>query len=211
MFRKAVFSNRNFITACILTLAVGIYLIIDSCIVGRNEFFLMLNKDLGKPADYFFSYWTNLGDGIIWIVVALIFFLYRKNKFPLLIAAILFSTLLTQVTKNYAFPAEPRPTAAIQDITHIHTVPGVELHTAYSFPSGHTTTAFTIYLLACLCIRRNWIIPVGFLYAILVGYSRIYLAQHFPLDVGGGMIASLITILISLYIQQQWEKREPQI
>ena len=211
MFTKPAFSNRNFIAAFIATLAVGLYLIIDSFIVGRNEFFLVLNKDLGKAADYFFSFWTNLGDGIIWIVVAAIFFIYQRNKLPLLIAAILVSTLITQLTKNYVFPAEPRPTAAIQDIQRIHTVPGVELHTAYSFPSGHTATAFTIFLLACLFVRRSWIVPVGFVYAILVGYSRIYLAQHFPLDVGGGMITALITISISLAIQQQWEKRKPQI
>lgn len=211
MFTKAAFSNRNFITAFIFTLGVGLYLIIASFITGRNEFFLMLNRDLGKSADYFFSFWTNLGDGIIWIVVAVLFFIFQKNKLPLLIAAIIVSTLITQLTKNYIFPAERRPTAAIQDISLIHTVPGVELHTAYSFPSGHTATAFTIYLLASLFIRKRWIIPVGFVYALLVGYSRIYLAQHFPLDVGGGMITSLITILISIYIQQQWEKRKPQI
>lgn len=211
MFTKTAFSNRNFITAFIFTLAVGLYLIIDSFITGRNEFFLMLNKDLGKSADYFFSFWTNLGDGIIWIAVAALFFVFRKNKLPLLVAAIIVSTLITQLTKNYIFPAEPRPTAAITDINLIHTVPGVELHTAYSFPSGHTATAFTIYLLASLFIRKRWIIPVGFVYALSVGYSRIYLAQHFPLDVGGGMITALITMLISIYIQQQWEKTRPQI
>ena len=202
--------NKTFITACILTLAVGLYLIIDSWIVGKNELFLMMNADFGKTADLIFSYWTNLGDGVIWVAVAVLFFIYKRNKLPLLIAAILVSTLITQLTKNYIFTAEPRPTAAIADLSRIHTVPGVELHTAYSFPSGHTATAFTIYLLACLFIRRRWIIPVGFLCAIMVGYSRIYLAQHFPLDVGGGMIASLITIFISLLIQKQWEKKEPQ-
>lgn len=200
--------NKTFITACILTLAVGLYLIIDSCIAGKKELFLMMNADLGKTADLFFGYWTNLGDGIVWVAVAVLFFIYRRNKFPLLIAAILVSTLITQLTKNYVFPAEPRPTAAIQDLGRIHIVPGVELHTAYSFPSGHTATAFTIYLLACLFIRRSWMIPVGFLYAMLVGYSRIYLAQHFPLDVGGGMIVALITIFISLFIQKQWEGKE---
>ena len=203
-------SNRNFLTAFVLTLATALYLFIDSFIVGKNAFFLMLNTNLGKAADFFFSYWTNMGDGVIWIVVAALFFIYRKNKIPLLIAAILVSTLITQLTKNYLFPAEPRPIAAIKDISRIHTVPGVELHTAYSFPSGHTATAFTIYLLACLLIRRTWISPVGFMYAILVGYSRIYLAQHFPLDVGGGMIAALITIMVSLLIQKEWDKRKPQ-
>jgi membrane-associated phospholipid phosphatase len=45
------------------------------------------------------------------------------------------------------------------------------------------------------------------LYAVLVGYSRIYLAQHFPLDVGGGMLTAVITILVAVFIQNIWEAR----
>ena len=56
-------------------------------------------------------------------------------------------------------------------------------------------------------IREKWILPVGLLYALLVGYSRIYLAEHFPLDVGGGMITAVISVWLSVYIQQIWEKR----
>ncbi len=204
MFKKI--KNRNFTIGIILTMIIGLYLIADSFIIGRNAFFLLLNTDLGNTADLFFKLWTNLGDGVVWVIVGVLFFIYRKNKFPLLIAAILVSTLLTQITKIYIIPAEPRPTAAIADMGLIHTVPGVELLRAYSFPSGHTATAFTIFLLGCLLIRKKWVIPVGFVYALLVGYSRIYLAQHFPLDVGGGMIAAVITVLFSIVIQKRFEK-----
>ena len=103
MFIKPTFSKRNFITAFILTLTIGLYLVIDSFIIGRNEFFILLNKDLGKTADLFFSYWTNLGDGAIWIVIATLFFIYRKHKLPLLITAIVVSTLITQLTMNFVF------------------------------------------------------------------------------------------------------------
>jgi membrane-associated phospholipid phosphatase len=197
--------NKNFIIGIILTLAVGSYLVIDSFIIGRNAFFLLINDDLGGAADFFFKYWTNLGDGAVWVVVAVLFFIYRKKKIPLLIAAILFSTILTQVTKIYIVPAEPRPTVAITGYD-IHTVPGVELHTAYSFPSGHTATAFTIFLLACLFIKKRWMVFAGFFCAILVAYSRVYLAQHFPLDLGGGMAVAVATILLSLLVQRSWEK-----
>lgn len=200
-------NNKNFQIGFALTLATALYLVINSLVTGKNAFFLQLNTDLGPIADTFFRYWTNLGDGLVWIAIAILFFIYRKNKFPLLIAAILVSTLITQLTKNYVFPEEPRPTAAIADINAIHTVPGVELHTAYSFPSGHTGTAFTIFLLACLLMKKRWVVPVGFVYALLAGYSRIYLAQHFPLDVGAGMITALCTVLISFFIQERWERK----
>lgn len=198
--------NRNLVIGVVLTLITAVYLLIDSMVIGRNAFFLLLNTDLGTAADYFFRFWTNLGDGIIWVIVALLFFFYRKNKFPLLLAAVLFSTVITQLTKIYIVPAEPRPTAAISG-ADIHTVPGVELHTAYSFPSGHTATAFTVFLLGCVLINRRWFLPVGFVYALLVGYSRVYLAQHFPLDVGAGMLVAIATILLSLLVQTKWEER----
>ena len=204
---KDFLSNKRFNAAIILTVVTGFYLVTDSFIIGKDIFFLVLNKDLGKTADLFFSLWTNLGDGIVWVPVAILFFIYRKNKIPVLLAAIVISTLITQVTKNYILPEELRPTAAITGDHSIHTVPGVELLTVNSFPSGHTATAFTIFLLGCLLIRKNWIVPVGFVYAILVGYSRIYLAQHFPLDVGGGMLTAAITVILSIQIQKRWELR----
>ncbi len=199
--------NSNLAIGSIITLVAAICIIADSLIVGKQEFFLVLNADLGKWADYFFVFCTTLGDGAIWVIVAILFFLFRKNKFPLLLSAIVVSTLIAQLTKNYVFPAEPRPIAAITNTSAIHTVTGIEVHKAFSFPSGHTATAFTIYLLACLLIKRKWIIPVGFVYALLVGYSRVYLAQHFPLDIGGGMIAAVITIVVAVFVQNKWDKR----
>jgi len=197
-------------TAMLLSFCTSLPLIILSIYYGKKEFFLLMNNDWGIVADNFFHYWTYLGDGIAWVIVSLIILVFRKNYAPLLFAAIVISTLLTQITKNFIMVAEPRPTAAITDINTIHTVMGVELHKAYSFPSGHTETAFSFYFLACFFINKKWMLAVGFLYACLVGYSRIYLAQHFPLDVGGGIITALITIYFSILIQQQWEKKKLQ-
>ncbi len=208
MNSSSSFPNRNFLIGFLLTLVASLFFLVNSWVVGKDVFFLMLNTNLGTKADVFFHYWTYLGDGVIWVPVAVLFLLYRKKQFPLLLAAIFYSTFITQGCKNFIFPAAPRPTAAIADISAIHTVTGVELHTAYSFPSGHTGTAFTIFLLGCLLIPRRWFVPVGFVCALLVGYSRIYLAQHFPLDVGAGMMTALFTLLLSMVVQQQWEKRK---
>lgn len=203
-------NNNALLPGIILTTVLGVLLVVMSLIVGRNELFLVLNTNLGPAADLFFRYWTNVGDGAMWVPVAILFFMYRRKKILLLIAAVLFSTIITQVTKIYIVPAEPRPTVAITGF-EIHTVPGVELHTAYSFPSGHTATAFTIFLLACMLVKKRWVLPAGFVAALLVAYSRVYLAQHFPLDLGGGMIAAVLTILLSLLVQNSWQRpRKPE-
>ena len=201
------YTPKSFITATIITLIIGIGLIIASFIIGKDAFFLLLNKDLGETADNFFSFCTNLGNGFVWVIILVLFYVYRKDKLPLYFAAVAFSTLITQGLKNFYVPVQLRPIAAIADTSSIHTVKGVEILTNYSFPSGHTATAFSVFLVGCLLIREKWILPVGLLYALLVGYSRIYLAEHFPLDVGGGMITAVISVWLSVYIQQIWEKR----
>ncbi|MFX7140900.1 phosphatase PAP2 family protein, partial [Acinetobacter baumannii] len=73
-----------------------------------------------------------------------------------------------------------------------------------SFPSGHTTTAFSVYLLLLVLTDSAVLLVVGPILAAMAGYSRIYLAQHFPLDVGAGMITAVISVLLSRYIQRKF-------
>jgi len=198
----------SFKKAVTITAIAAIIIFAAVFALGKINLFLLLNNDLGKPADIFFEYWTYMGDGLIFIPVLILFILYRKKFIPLLIAAFIVSTIITHLFKDLIIPNEPRPTRAITDITQIHTVNGVELHTLGSFPSGHTTTAFTIFLLGCLVIDKKWFLPVGFMYALLVGYSRIYLAQHFPTDIAGGMIAAILTLFCSITFQKWWENKK---
>jgi undecaprenyl-diphosphatase len=61
-----------------------------------------------------------------------------------------------------------------------------------SFPSGHTADAFAFAMTISL-LWRNWkvIIP-GFIWAALVGYSRMALGVHFPSDVLAGALIGII-------------------
>ncbi len=201
---------NNFKKAVLLTSVTALLLLIAVFIEGKNNLFLLLNNNLGTIADYFFKYWTYMGDGIIFIPVLLLFIIYRKKYISLLVATFVISTLLTHLFKDLLIPHEPRPIKGIADISQIHTVAGVELHSWGSFPSGHTTTAFTIFFVGTLFINKKWMLPVGFMLALLVGYSRIYLAQHFPTDIAGGMFAAILTLYFSLALQQWWEKRKAQ-
>ena len=194
----------NFIKAVALTVITASIIFMFNQFIGKNELFLLLNSYLGKAADYIFTFFTFLGDGLWWIVMLILFISFRKKFLPILIFSFIFSEIFIESFKNYLLPNEPRPIKAIADTTLIHTVNGVELHTIGSFPSGHTTQAFIFFLLACLMINKKWIVVVGFLYASLIGYSRIYLAQHFPRDVAGGMLFASISVLFSIIIYKKW-------
>lgn len=197
----------SFKRGALLTLIAGFLLVIISLLIGKSEFFLYLNYDGGTIADFFFSYLTNLGDGIIWVPFILYFIFYKQKLLPLVFSAMLISTLFVQVSKNYINSDEARPTKAITEQACIHTVKGVELHTTNSFPSGHATTVFCIFLLGCLFTPSIIYLIVGFILAILTAYSRIYLAQHFPLDAGAGMLTAVISIGISIWIQGLFNKK----
>ncbi len=154
-----------FKTGAGFSIATGIILIVFSFLGGKEDLFLLLNHNLGATADFFFQYFTHAGDGIFWVPLALYFIFYKRRLLPLILSAIMLSTLLVQTGKKIIYPNEARPTAAID----------------------------------------FWVI--GFTAALLAGYSRVYLAQHFPLDVGAGIICAVITVYLSLQIQKAFDKQ----
>jgi membrane-associated phospholipid phosphatase len=187
--------------AIYLVIATAALLFIGSWLTGKHAFFLMLNGDGGRLADWLFWGWTYLGDGIMWVVALLITLRYFKNRWKLTLFCLLISTLFSQTGKQLLFPATLRPAAGQIAMSEIHTVPGVVLHTNNSFPSGHTAEAFTLYLLACVFFPGRTTLLLGFCLALGVGYSRIYLAQHFPTDVAAGMLVGVVTVICSLALE----------
>lgn len=78
----------------------------------------------------------------------------------------------------------------------------------FSFPSGHTTDAFSLATAVCLLFPRWYVIVPMYGWAASVGYSRMYLGVHFPTDVlGGAIFASSIAFLIyKTYYASQLKK-----
>ncbi|MFZ9171603.1 MAG: phosphatase PAP2 family protein [Sediminibacterium sp.] len=192
--------NRNATIGISVSLITGTCLILLSMIMGKENAFLLMNLDLGPAADFFFYIWANAGDGFIWIPAFALTLMYKKKFLPFLLATIVCSTIITQSSKQIFFKSENRPTAVISDNSLIHKVSGIVIHTSNSFPSGHTATAFSLFLFCCFISSKKWMVPVGFAYALLGGYARIYAAQHFPIDVGAGILVAYCSTLIAWII-----------
>ena len=86
-------------------------------------------------------------------------------------------------------------------------VDGVKMNLWLSFPSGHTTTFFVLFfsISIILCAEtikgKNILSLFCFLLATFGAYTRIYLSQHFALDVFAGiLIASFTTILLYYFL-----------
>jgi len=185
----------------------GLLIILSASVVlllftGKAGSFIFLNSYHPFLLNVFFTNYTFLGDGIFALCLIL-FFLYRQRKqqaFALL-ASFLISGLAVQVIKN--FVNAPRPKIFFEAGQYLYFINGVSHGGHSSFPSGHTATAFAIATVIVTILKiKKWQLLVLFA-AALVGYSRIYLAQHFLIDVIVGALIGNISGILSLHFIMQ--------
>ncbi len=172
--------------------------------------FSLINGSYSTFSDAFFQYFTNVGDGAFFVLVigALLFFEYR---FVLIgIGSFALSSLLAQGLKRWVFADALRPKAIFEGSSYTpHWVMGVDIHSAHSFPSGHATTAFAIFcLLTLLAKDKRWGI-CWFVAALLAGYSRIYLGQHFFADTYFGSIIGVSSTVFMYFLLEHFFSRNP--
>jgi undecaprenyl-diphosphatase len=80
----------------------------------------------------------------------------------------------------------------------------------YSFPSGHTLSAFLGATVLC-CYKRSWGIPALIL-AGLIAFSRLYLYVHFPSDVLAGLVLGVVIGLVTVFLYgkiMRKDKKQP--
>ncbi len=173
---------------------VGLLFVL-SLLVPRGQDVLWINGHHSGPVDIFMRLMTNAGDGLIFIPVILLLS-FVKFRYAL-VAAIVGTShgILVAIAKQILFSGAPRPKSVL-DNALLHFVPGVNVHAMNSFPSGHTTTAFCLALLIALIFNNRTVSVAVLLFACLVGYSRIYLLQHFLVDVAAGAILGSVATFI---------------
>jgi membrane-associated phospholipid phosphatase len=190
-----------------LTILGALLLIGLSAFFGRIPVFLFLNTDGGAFMDQFFMWSTWGAEGWVWIPYFIVLVAWFKKDAKLIVLNFLLSTLFTQISKHVIWDNVNRPILSGIPLNEIHTVPGLVTHAYNSFPSGHTATAFTLFLLTVYLFPRKWVFVIGTLYALVCAYSRVYLGQHFPLDLGGGMLVGVLSMQLSMLIHQKITNR----
>ena len=201
---------QYFRMAILFSLILALLLAVFVFINGKDQSFLMINGRYSTKADYFFNYVTFLGDGLIWVPIFLYVLIFKRDFFVAVLAALIICTVLTHFGKRVIFAEEPRPLRLLEDMARA--VPLMKGRDSYvnSFPSGHTSTAFTFALLLPYLVRRKFAVFVFPLIAFLVGYSRVYLAQHFATDVVAGIVVGIVSSYLALVIHDRYQKKKKQ-
>ncbi|WP_020535632.1 phosphatase PAP2 family protein [Lewinella cohaerens] len=165
---------------------------------GKGQVHLFINHYHSPFFDHFFYWITKLGEPLIacTVIVGLLFFKYR---YSLILGLNIGICALTVSILKAIVINDMRPFKFFQYFNApLHFVEGVRLHEYNTFPSGHTTLAFSFFFLLSVFCKKPWLSIVFFVLALLVGYSRMYLSMHFLADVWVGSILG-ISIAISVY------------
>ena len=182
----------------VLALILGIMLLV----LPKAELHLTLCKPHTAFLDSLVPIVTNLVDWLPYLVVLLLLF-YRAGWATFLASNLLLSTLIVQPIKHIICAPRPLTWFAenMPDIS-LPLVEGVRMNHWLSFPSGHTTTFFVLFftLSIILCAEnikgKNILSFICFLGASFGAYTRIYLSQHFALDIFAGILIAVCSTLV---------------
>ena len=159
---------------------------------GRFGAHLFLNTFHSPLFDAWFPWVTHLADGITVTLVALGFLFSTWRAFLMVGLPAVLSALATQLLKRTAFDWVDRPVEFLDRMDGLRLVEGLTMHHHNSFPSGHATAAFSLCFSLAVILARPTRACMAVGVAALLGYSRIYLSQHFLEDVLVGAVVGTV-------------------
>ena len=184
----------------------------------KGDILLFVNGQRTPFLDSVFIKASSLGNAVTVAFVVILVLRFKLKWLAIFLLAFVFQILLVLLFKKGFYSGELRPylyfyRSGLGNL--IHLVEGVKIRYINSFPSGHTATIFFLVSFFALLSRNrsaSWILLT---LGLVVGLSRIYLVQHFFVDVYFGILfgtlSSILAYLIIRRFPKKWHARQVHI
>ncbi len=194
---------RNFLIINVFILLAGI---IPFFLLEKGEMVYLVNARAGETLDIIFRYITWIGSG--WLFAALVLVLLFVRMYYALAggASLALTGLSIGFFKYIVFPEMYRPTHIFGLESFEHLLRDFEYRVDHSFPSGHTITVYAFAAFLVYVLPRKWSPWVFTIMAVLVGFSRIYLLQHFYMDVYAGAAVGIAVTTLTVWFFERKSK-----
>lgn len=190
-------NNRLFFTGLLLIFITGISLLFISDQVAG---FISSNDHHSFGLNVLFINITFMGDSIFAVCLAAVLYFYfeKRQESRAILFTFLISGITIQLIKNLL--STQQPGLFFEAGRYLSSEGSVSPHTG--LPSGHTAMAFAIAtVLIIMQKNKKWQLPI-LAAAVLVGYSRIYLAQHSLQDILTGAFIGSVAGVLAVYLSK---------
>lgn len=156
--------------------------------IDKGDLVLFFNDNRTIVGNFYFIIASAFAE---WKVILFILAILLSKKFgnAFIVALTWFATGIIAQSLKRMFDA-PRPPAFFKNLDLNFITDNI--HFAHSFPSGHTTTAFALFFVLAMMSEKKILQFVFFLLALSTAISRVYLLQHFLVDVFFGSILGVV-------------------
>ena len=174
------------------------YIVLQALDANQSLFLSLNHASQQILPDALAAHLTEIGNGALVGVLALVLVMFspdaaKRFLFITLLAAIVIAGLKKLFN-------DPRP-AGVLSIEEFHIIGDVLKK--YSFPSGHTTTAFAMAGFVLLTYQSLALRSIAVVMAWLAGFARISVGAHWPEDVFAGAALGLVLAFVGVYFSQQ--------
>jgi undecaprenyl-diphosphatase len=179
---------------------------ISSAIVEDDKMiYLQVNDPHFEPLNQIMLLFSQYGRGVAWTLTGLLLFIFggwtgRKTAIVMAITMLILIPIgtIAKETVGRLRPAMPETELLMA------------LDTGYSFPSGHAVIASSGAALMLTLYRGSYkklAVSVGLaVEAVLVCYSRVYVGDHYPLDIAGGILLGVGVAFLFISITKRVEQ-----
>jgi len=193
--------SRSFVLLTILFLIISAFVYFGLTDSFDQSVVLFFSQNVGNPTlDTIMQYVTESGE-VLWMLAfgILMMVIPKTRRIGItLMILIVISTLLTGYIKcgidrdrpDFDYEGTPFPVEISRDTYALFCEGGFDA----SFPSGHAARSMIFGIILGYVLSERF--PRGayllFLYPVMISISRIYVLQHYPMDVIGGAIIGIM-------------------